>query len=63
VLYAATSAIVRQLDELGWEAPLGEQAGQLLERLRRIDSGNPDFDILLQQYSATQRKYGISTTA
>eukprot|EP01034_Spumella_vulgaris_P031993 gene31993-39525_t len=63
VLYAATSAILRQLDELGWEAPLGEQAGHLLQRLGRIDSGNPDYDLLMQQYSATQRKYGISTTA
>ncbi|CAN7315255.1 response regulator [Pseudoduganella sp. LjRoot289] len=63
VLYATISAMLRQLDELGWEAPLGEQAGVLLERLRRIDSGNPEFDTLVQQHSATQRKYGISTTA
>jgi CheY-like chemotaxis protein/Tfp pilus assembly protein PilF len=63
VLYATTSAMLRQLDELGWEAPLAEQAGQLLQRLGRIDSGNPDYDTLVQQYSATQRKYGISTTA
>ncbi|WP_228892485.1 tetratricopeptide repeat protein [Pseudoduganella aquatica] len=63
VLYATISAMLRQLDELGWEAPLAEQAGLLLERLRRIDSGNPEFDTLLQQHSATQRKYGISTTA
>ncbi|KQX01313.1 transcriptional regulator [Massilia sp. Root418] len=63
VLYATTSAMLRQLDELGWEAPLAEQAGHLLQRLGRIDSGNPDYDTLVQQYSATQRKYGISTTA
>ena len=63
VLYAATSAMLRQLDELGWEAPLAEQASHLLQRLGRIDSGNPDYDTLVQQYSATQRKYGISTTA
>ena len=63
VLYATTSAILRQLNELGWEAPLGEQAAHLLERLRRTDGANPEFETLLQQYNATQRKYGISTTA
>lgn len=63
VLAAATGAILRQLDELGWEAPLGEQAGVLLDRLRRLDAAHPALDTLLVQYSATQRKYGISTTA
>ncbi|CAN7315301.1 tetratricopeptide repeat protein [Pseudoduganella sp. LjRoot289] len=63
VLYAAANAILRQLYELGWEAPLGQQAGMLIERLRRIDGDAPQFGSLLQHYSATQRKYGISTTA
>ncbi len=63
VLYAASAAILRQLDELGWEAPLGEQAGVLLERLRRLDPVNPELDTLLAQYAGTQRKYGISTVA
>jgi hypothetical protein len=63
VLYAAVQAILRQLDELGWEAPLGEQAGTLIDRIRRLDAGSPALEALLMQYSGTQRKYGISTTA
>lgn len=63
VLYATISAMVRQLDELGWEAATGEQAGVLLQRLARIDGDNAEFDRLMLQYSGTQRKYGISTTA
>ena len=63
VLYAATDAMLRQLDELGWEAPLGEQAQMLLDRLRRLDTGNDRVELLHQHYTATQRKYGIATTA
>jgi len=63
VLIAAAKASIRQLDELGWEAPLGESAGALLTRIRGLDPSNAALEILLQQYGATQRKYGISTTA
>ena len=63
VLYAAVQAILKQLDELGWEAPLGEQAAALIDRIRRLDAGNPALEALLMQYAGTQRKYGISTTA
>jgi len=63
VLYAAAQAIIKQLDELGWEAPLGEQAASLIDRIRRIDPDNPQLAALLAQYTGTQRKYGISTAA
>lgn len=63
VLYATINAMVRQLDELGWEAQTAEQTGVLLERLRRLDGENAEFERLAQQYTGTQRKYGISTTA
>ncbi len=63
VLYATIGAMVRQLDELGWEAATGEQAGVLLQRLARMDGGNPEYDRLVQLYGGAQRKYGISTTA
>ena len=63
VLYAAVQAILRQMDELGWEAPLGEQAAALIDRIRRLDAGSPALEALLMQYAGTQRKYGISTTA
>jgi len=63
LLPAAASAMLKQLDDLGWEGQLGEQCGNLLDRIRRIDPGHPSLETLTTQYSATQRKYGISTTA
>ncbi|MET0264304.1 MAG: response regulator [Duganella sp.] len=63
LLLAAAAAILKQLDDLGWEAALGEQCVLLLERMRKIDANHPSLETLLAQYQHTQRKYGISTTA
>ncbi|OFA06814.1 response regulator [Duganella sp. HH101] len=63
LLPAATSAILKQLDDLGWEVPLAEQCAFLLERMRKIDPVHPSLEALQAQYSHTQRKYGIATTA
>ena len=63
LLPAATSAILKQLDDLGWEMPLAEQCAFLLERMRKIDPTHPSLEALQAQYSHTQRKYGIATTA
>ena len=63
VLLTAVQTILRQLDELGWEAPLAEQAAQLMARLRRLDPSNGALEHLAQQYGATQRKYGIAAAA
>ncbi|MRW91932.1 response regulator [Duganella sp. FT80W] len=63
LLPAALAAILKQLDDLGWEAPLGEQAQYLLERMRQLDPGHPTLDALMEQYHHTQRKYGISVVA
>jgi DNA-binding NarL/FixJ family response regulator/Tfp pilus assembly protein PilF len=63
LLPAATSAILKQLDDLGWEVPLGEQCAFLLERMRKIDPTHPSLEALQAQYAHTQRKYGIATAA
>lgn len=63
VLVAALRTILRQLDELGWEAPLAEQASHLLARLRTLDAVNPALEALTLQYVGTQRKYGIAAAA
>jgi DNA-binding NarL/FixJ family response regulator/Tfp pilus assembly protein PilF len=63
LLPAAASAILKQLDDLGWEAPLGEQCAFLLERMRKIDPEHPSLEALQTQYAYTQRKYGIATAA
>ncbi|MYM28437.1 response regulator [Duganella sp. CY15W] len=63
LLPAAASAILKQLDDLGWEAPLAEQCYFLLERMRRLDPTHPSLEALTAQYHHTQRKYGISAVA
>ncbi|MYM22291.1 response regulator [Duganella sp. FT135W] len=63
LLPAATSAMLKQLDDLGWEAPLAEQCQFLLDRMRRLDPDHPSLETLLAQYQHTQRKYGISVVA
>jgi hypothetical protein len=63
LLPAAASAMLKQLDDLGWEAPLAEQCGYLLDRMRKIDAAHPSIEALQAQYHHTQRKYGIATTA
>jgi DNA-binding NarL/FixJ family response regulator/Tfp pilus assembly protein PilF len=60
VLLAAVRTALRQLDELGWEAPLGEQTANMLARLRAVAPDHPLLDSLAAQYVATQRKYGIA---
>ncbi len=63
LLPAAASAILKQLDDLGWEAPLAEQCAFLLERIRRLDPSHPSLETLTAQYHHAQRKYGISAVA
>ncbi|MYM67407.1 response regulator [Pseudoduganella sp. FT55W] len=63
LLPAAASAMLKQLDDLGWEAPLAEQCQFLLERMRRLDPDHPTLETLMAQYQHTQRKYGISVVA
>jgi DNA-binding NarL/FixJ family response regulator/Tfp pilus assembly protein PilF len=63
LLPAAASAILKQLDDLGWEAPLAEQCTFLLERIRRLDPAHPSLEALTAQYHHAQRKYGISAVA
>ncbi|MYN41063.1 response regulator [Duganella sp. FT109W] len=63
LLPAAAAAILKQLDDLGWEAPLAEHCQFLLERMRRLDPAHPSLETLTAQYHYTQRKYGISAVA
>lgn len=61
VLFASVDAILRQLNMLGWEAPLAEQAQHQMQVIRKIDTRHPQLESLKQQYEATQHKYGIAT--
>ncbi len=58
---AATSAILKQLDDLGWEAQLGKHCANLIARMRSLDAGHAALAQLEAQFAHTQRKYGIAT--
>ncbi|CDG83037.1 response regulator [Janthinobacterium agaricidamnosum] len=61
VLFASVEAILKQLNMLGWEATLAEQAQHQLQTIRKIDPTHPTLESLRQQYAATQHKYGIAS--
>ncbi|MHC0443521.1 hypothetical protein, partial [Flavobacterium sp. 3-210] len=63
VQLALVGAIVRQIDELGWDHPLGELAHTQLRALQTEAGGHPRLPALEQAYAAARRKYGIATTA
>ncbi len=63
VMMAVAGGILRQLNELGWEHPMGELCHQQLEKIREQAPDHPRLQPLLNEYNATRRKYGIGTQA
>jgi DNA-binding response OmpR family regulator/Tfp pilus assembly protein PilF len=61
VTVAAALAMLRQIDELGWDHPLGEGASALIDALRRLDEAHPQLKELQEQYARVRRKYGIGS--
>ena len=61
VMIAVAGGILRQINELGWDHPLGELCLAQLEKIRAIDAQHPRLEPLGQEYAAMRRKYGIST--
>ncbi len=60
VLFASVEAILQQLNALGWEVALAEQAQYQMQTIARLDPAHPALSMLRGQYAATQRKYGIA---
>jgi CheY-like chemotaxis protein len=60
VIYAAASAILKQLNALGWEHAMGEQAHLYIEKIRKLDADHPLLPTLVKDHQNTQRKYGIA---
>ncbi|MEC5160776.1 MULTISPECIES: tetratricopeptide repeat-containing response regulator [unclassified Janthinobacterium] len=60
LLQQSVEAILRQLNTLGWEPPLAEQAQHQMHSIRKLDASHPMLASLHDQYAATQRKYGIA---
>jgi CheY-like chemotaxis protein len=61
VMIAAAGAILRQVDEMGWDHALAEHCAGMLDTIRKRDSAHPQLARLNDAYLAAKRKYGIST--
>lgn len=60
VMIAVAGGVLRQINELGWDHPLGELCYAQLEKIRAIDAQHPRLGPLEAEYQAMRRKYGIS---
>jgi CheY-like chemotaxis protein len=60
VMIALVKGMLRQLNELGWDHPLGEQCAGVMETMRKLDAVHPMLLQLSDEYLAARRKYGIS---
>jgi DNA-binding response OmpR family regulator/Tfp pilus assembly protein PilF len=61
VMIALIRAILRQINELGWDHPLAEQCAAVIETFRKLDAAHPVLAQLSEEFSAAKRNYGIST--
>lgn len=59
VVFNATVAVLKHLQNMGWEDKLGEQARSLIEIGRRLDAGNPRLIVLAGLYHEILLKYGV----
>ena len=60
VVIAVAGGVLRQINELGWDHPLGELCLAQLEKIRAIDAQHPRLAPLEAEYGAMRRKYGIT---
>lgn len=60
VTVATASAILRQIDALGWDHHLGERAAGLIDATRKLDAGEAQVKALQEMYAKVRRKYGIA---
>ncbi|WP_151632661.1 response regulator [Noviherbaspirillum aerium] len=59
VVFNAAVAVLKYLENLGWDNKLGDQARGYIESARRLDPGNPRLVPLKQLYQSIMKKYGI----
>ncbi|UVW27080.1 tetratricopeptide repeat protein [Massilia sp. H6] len=60
VMVAVAGAILRQINELGWDHALGDVALEQIERLRALDASHPRLAALTEQFQQARRSYGMS---
>lgn len=59
VVFNAAVAVLKCLENQGWDQRLGEQARWYIENARRLDSSNPRLTPLSELYQSILKKYGI----
>jgi tetratricopeptide (TPR) repeat protein len=60
VVFNAAVAVLKCLENMGWDRKLGEQARWYIESARRLDAANPRLTPLGELYMTILQKYGIS---
>ncbi|MFD2367959.1 tetratricopeptide repeat protein [Pseudoduganella sp. GCM10020061] len=60
VMLALSKAILRQVDELGWDHPLAELCSQQLSNIRQLDPSHAQLAELTDAFHSAKRRYGIS---
>jgi hypothetical protein len=60
VMIAVAAAILRQINEMGWDHPLAEQCAGVIDTIRKLDAAHLQLGPLNDGYQAAKRKYGIS---
>jgi len=61
VLFNAALALLRHIENQGWNERLAAQARALIVRTRRLDPGNPRLDAITGFMQQLTRKYGART--
>lgn len=59
VLFNATLALLKHIENCGWNERFAEQARNMMERARQHDPGNPRLPALTAYYYNLLKKYGI----
>jgi len=63
VLFNAALALLRHIENQGWNERLAGQARALIARTRRLDPNNPRLDAITGFMQQLNRKYGVRTPA
>ncbi|WP_426197112.1 response regulator [Massilia sp. DWR3-1-1] len=63
VTVAAVAAILRQLDELGWDHALADRAALMLDAVHKSEPAHAQLKGLQDEHARVRRKYGIATQA
>ena len=61
VVFNAAVAVLKYLENVGWEGKLGEQVKDYIESARRLDPNNPRLVPLAELYQSILKKYGVKS--